>query len=83
LLDHYVTREFVDRYEPVSYDHDGTPCYAVMEDLRVDPNFVLQRIKKAVKTSRIRLKEYLQDFDPLRKGVITANKFFGSLDKLK
>ena len=73
----------MDRYEPVSYGEDGTPCYAVMEDLRVDPNFVLQRIKKAVKTSRIRLKEYLQDFDPLRKGVITANKFFGSLDKLK
>jgi len=83
LLDHYVTREFVDRYEPIGYCEDGTPKYAIMEDLRVDPNFVLQRIKKAVKTSRIRLKEYLQDFDPLRKGVITANKFFGSLDKLK
>jgi len=49
----------------------------------VDPNFVLSRIKKAVKTSRTRLKEYFQDFDQLRKGVITTNKFFGSLDKLK
>lgn len=83
LLDHYVKREYVDKVQPASYGADGSPVYAFMEDLKVDPNFVIDRIKKAVKTSRIRLKEYLQDFDPLRKGTITVNKFFGSLDKLK
>lgn len=54
-----------------------------MQDLKTDPNFILDRIKKAVRTSRIRLREFMQDFDPLRKGTCTSNKFFGSLDKLK
>lgn len=59
------------------------PLYSFIDDLNVDPTRVLERIKRDVGIGRIRLREYLQDFDPLRKGVITVNKFFGSLDKLK
>lgn len=59
------------------------PNYSFMVDLNVDPNKVLEKIKKEVRISRTRLKEYLQDFDGLRKGTMTWNKFFGSLDKLK
>jgi hypothetical protein len=54
-----------------------------MIDLSVDPIKILERIKRDVKISRTRLREYLQDFDGLRKGLVTQNKFFGSLDKLK
>lgn len=65
-------------------DSDGhIPNYSYMIDLNVDPVKVLERIKRDVKISRTRLREYLQDFDGLRKGLITQNKFFGSLDKLK
>lgn len=61
----------------------GLINYSYIPDLDVDPVKVLERIKLHVKTSRTRLKEFLQDFDPLRKGLIAPNKFFGSLDKLK
>jgi Ca2+-binding EF-hand superfamily protein len=60
-----------------------TPNYPYMADLDVDPMKVLERIKRDVRISRTRLKEYLQDFDGLRKGSMTKNKFFGSIDKLK
>ena len=59
------------------------PNYSYMIDLNVDPIKVLEKVKRDVKISRTRLREFLQDFDPLRKGYITQNKFFGSLDKLK
>lgn len=59
------------------------PHYSFMVDLNVDPMRVLERIKREVRITRTRLKEYLQDFDGLRKGTMTWNKFFGSLDKLK
>lgn len=54
LLDHYVTREYADKVGHVGLGEDGCPMYSFMEDLKVDPNFVMDRIKKAVKTSRIR-----------------------------
>ena len=54
-----------------------------MSDIGVDPMKILERIKRDVRISRTRLREYLQDFDGLRKGTMTWNKFFGSLDKLK
>lgn len=57
--------------------------YSYMVDLDVDPNKVLEKIKREVRISRTRLREYLQDFDGLRKGTMTWNKFFGSLDKMK
>jgi len=59
------------------------PHYSYMPDLDVDPMKTLERIKRDIRVSRTRLKEYLQDFDGLRKGTMTANKFFGSLDKMK
>lgn len=36
---------------------------------------LLQKVKDAVMRSRIRLNEFLQDHDPLRKGTIDATKF--------
>lgn len=59
------------------------PHYSYMPDLDVDPMKILERIKRDVRISRTRLREYMQDFDGLRKGTMTINKFFGSLDKLK
>lgn len=59
------------------------PNYSYMPDLDVDPMKTLERIKRDIRISRTRLKEYLQDFDGLRKGTMTVNKFFGSLDKMK
>lgn len=59
------------------------PNYSYMHDLDVDPMKVLERIKRDVRINRTRLREYLQDFDGLRKGNMTINKFFGSIDKLK
>lgn len=59
------------------------PHYSFMVDLNIDPMHVLEKIKRGVRITRTRLKEYLQDFDGLRKGTMTWNKFFGSLDKMK
>ena len=61
----------------------SAPNYSYMPDIDVDPMKVLERIKRDVRISRTRLREFLQDFDTLRKGTMTTNKFFGSLDKLK
>ena len=49
----------------------GEVNYTYMSDLSVDPNKVLERIKRDVRVTRTRLREYLQDFDSLRKGLIT------------
>lgn len=38
---------------------------------------ILEELRRLTKVSRIRYKEYLQDFDPLRKGLVTKNKFVG------
>jgi Ca2+-binding EF-hand superfamily protein len=43
----------------------------------------LEKIKCAVKVKRIRLEEYFKDFDPLRKGLMPANKFRGVLSQMK
>lgn len=34
-------------------------------------------MRRLTKVKRVRYKEYLQDFDPLRKGLVTKNKFVG------
>lgn len=68
---------------PVHGGSQQAPNYSYMPDLEVDPMKVLERIKRDVRINRTRLREYLQDFDGLRKGNMTVNKFFGSIDKLK
>ena len=50
---------------------------------RPELNKLLQKIKNLVMGSRIRLVEFFQDHDPLRKGRIMSSKFRGVLDKLK
>ena len=71
--------QFKEHLESVQF----SPNYSFMVDLNVDPMKVLEKIKRDVRITRTRLKEYLQDFDGLRKGTMTWNKFFGSLDKMK
>jgi hypothetical protein len=43
---------------------------------------LLDKIRLEVKINRIRAKEYFQDFDPLRKGIVQYNKFRGVLSKM-
>ena len=52
-------------YEPRHTDFSGANQIAILMD----------KIKEHVKRHRIRLGEFLQDHDPLRKGVIDATKF--------
>ncbi len=40
-----------------------------------DINLLLQDLKRYIKINRIRLREFFQDHDPLRKGYVTAAKF--------
>lgn len=44
---------------------------------------LLESLKNIVKNNRLRLNEYFKDFDPLRKGIIPANKFRGVLSQNK
>ena len=41
---------------------------------------ILDKIKHTVKINRIRLNEFFEDFDPLRKGTYTKTKFRTALD---
>lgn len=50
---------------------------------KVDINLLLEKIKNHVKLGQLRVDEYFKDFDPLRKGIITSNKFRGVLSKMK
>jgi len=50
---------------------------------QVDVVILLERIKNHVKLGQLRVDEYFRDFDPLRKGIITSNKFRGVLSKMK
>ena len=36
---------------------------------------VLEELRKTTKLNRLRYREYFQDFDPLRKGLVKKNKF--------
>lgn len=38
---------------------------------------ILEELRRLTKVNRVRYKEYIQDFDPLRKGLVTKNKFVG------
>ena len=49
----------------------------------VDIRLLLEKIKNHVKLGQLRVDEYFKDFDPLRKGIITSNKFRGVLSKMK
>lgn len=49
----------------------------------VNLGFLLEKIKNHVKLGQLRVDEYFKDFDPLRKGIITSNKFRGVLSKMK
>lgn len=50
---------------------------------QVNINLLLEKIKSHVKLGQLRPDEYFKDFDPLRKGIITSNKFRGVLSKMK
>ena len=49
----------------------------------VDIGLLLEKIKSQVKLGQLRVEDYFKDFDPLRKGIITSNKFRGVLSKMK
>ena len=49
----------------------------------VNIGLLLEKIKNHVKLGQLRVEEYFKDFDPLRKGIITSNKFRGVLSKMK
>ena len=43
----------------------------------VDTLVLLEEIKNNIKINRLRVGEYFQDYDPLRKGTMPTNKFRG------
>jgi len=49
----------------------------------VNIGLLLEKIKNHVKLGQLRVDEYCKDFDPLRKGIMTSNKFRGVLSKMK
>ena len=53
--------------------------------LNIDFNLkdTLDKIKHRVKTNRVRLSEFFEDFDKLRKGITTKAKFRSALDMAK
>lgn len=52
-------------YQPVDIDFTGSK----------DISDLMKKIRDQVKRHRIRMGEFLQDHDPLRKGTIEATKF--------
>lgn len=46
-------------------------------------NVIIDEIKNTAKVNRLRLEEYFRDYDPLRKGRVTVNKFRGVISELK
>ena len=63
---------------PGRSDMLGTISSAEAEDVAV--NDLVDRLKKDVFRSRLRLREFFKDFDSLRSGVITAAKFRTALE---
>mmetsp|Transcript_17143 Transcript_17143/g.15028 ORF Transcript_17143/g.15028 Transcript_17143/m.15028 type:complete len:221 (-) Transcript_17143:370-1032(-) len=49
----------------------------------VDFNILFEKIKNQIKNQQLRPDEYFRDFDGLRKGTLTYNKFRGVLSKMK
>eukprot|EP00818_Percolomonas_sp_WS_P000501 CAMPEP_0117441458 /NCGR_PEP_ID=MMETSP0759-20121206/3646_1 /TAXON_ID=63605 /ORGANISM="Percolomonas cosmopolitus, Strain WS" /LENGTH=969 /DNA_ID=CAMNT_0005233315 /DNA_START=172 /DNA_END=3081 /DNA_ORIENTATION=+ len=48
-----------------------------------DLNEIIEEVRSQVKRNRIRMREYFLDFDPLRKGYVTENKFRSVLSSSK
>lgn len=46
-------------------------------------NVIIDEIKNTVKVNRLRVEEYFKDYDPLKKGRVTVNKFRGVISELK
>jgi hypothetical protein len=44
---------------------------------------LIDHIKEIIKVNRLRVGEYFKDFDPLRKGTISSNKFRGVISEMK
>lgn len=53
----------------------GRPEMLVATDPLVDADEVLDRLKRAVFRSRVRVGDFFSDFDPLRSGLVTEAKF--------
>jgi Ca2+-binding EF-hand superfamily protein len=51
--------------------------------LNIDVGDILDKIKHIVKINRIRLQEFFNDFDTLRKGIVSRAKFRTALDMAK
>lgn len=49
----------------------------------VEEIVILNKIKTAAKINRLRMNDYLKDYDPLKKGILPANKFRGILSSMK
>eukprot|EP01016_Furgasonia_blochmanni_P015088 TRINITY_DN1811_c0_g2_i3.p1 TRINITY_DN1811_c0_g2~~TRINITY_DN1811_c0_g2_i3.p1 ORF type:complete len:956 (-),score=361.13 TRINITY_DN1811_c0_g2_i3:227-3094(-) len=53
------------------------------KNIFTDPKLLVDKIRADALLNRLRFSEYFKDFDPLRKGIIPANKFRGVLSKMK
>lgn len=49
----------------------------------VDALVLLEEVKNIIKINRLRVGDYFSDYDPLRKGIIPANKFRGVISQMK
>ena len=57
--------------------------YGITRKPILDAGLLLQELKRYVKVHRIRLREFFQDHDPLRKGAVTQAKFRTVLNSQK
>ena len=57
--------------------------YCMNTEIPEDVVTVLKRVLQGVKVKRIRPQEFMQEHDPIRKGVIPKSKFRSALDNMK
>ena len=49
----------------------------------IDSKLLLDKIRNIIRVGQLRVNDYFKDFDGLRKGIVTSNKFRGVLSKMK
>lgn len=74
-------------YEMTNWSSDfkkeGTGYDSESRKRSVDALVLLEEIKNVIKINRLRVGDYFADYDPLRKGIIPANKFRGVISQMK
>ena len=69
--------------DPQASNFNFSNPYCMNKTQESDVSALMAKIKAIIATKRVHARQFFQDYDPLRKGIIPKSKFRGALDNMK